>query len=114
MLTELGHGLDARNLETTATLLPDGGFELHTLSPAAAKYETKEPILCTFILMFRNSRCMPPNTVRSGLPVIAVVIARLIVDGEDRGVRPFLVPMSDGSKMCTGVTSKYVFSPIIL
>ncbi|KAJ6109044.1 acyl-CoA dehydrogenase NM domain-like protein [Penicillium sp. IBT 16267x] len=89
MLTELGHGLDARNLETTATLLPDGGFELHTPSPAAA-----------------NSRCMPPNTVRSGLPVIAVVIARLIVEGEDRGVRPFLVPMSDGSKMCRGVTSK--------
>ncbi|KAJ6003490.1 acyl-CoA oxidase [Penicillium sp. IBT 35674x] len=87
MLTELGHGLDARNLETTATLLPSGGFELHTPSPAAAK-------------------CMPPNTVRSGLPVIAVVIARLIVDGEDRGVRPFLVPMSDGSKMCVGVTSK--------
>lgn len=51
---------------------------------------------------------MPPNTVRSGLPVIAVVIARLIVDGKDRGVRPFLVPMSDGAKMCTGVTSKYV------
>ncbi|KAJ5657146.1 acyl-CoA dehydrogenase NM domain-like protein [Penicillium longicatenatum] len=78
MLTELGHGLDARNLETTATLLPDGGFELHTPTPAAA----------------------------NGLPVIAVVIARLMVDGEDRGVRPFLVPMSDGSKMCTGVTSK--------
>lgn len=53
---------------------------------------------------------MPPNTVRSGFPVIAVVIARLIVDGEDRGVRPFLVPMSDGSKMCTGVTSKYVLA----
>lgn len=37
MLTELGHGLDARNLETTATLLPSGGFELHTPSPNAAK-----------------------------------------------------------------------------
>lgn len=37
MLTELGHGLDSRNLETTATLLPDGGFELQTPSPAAAK-----------------------------------------------------------------------------
>ncbi|KAL3428653.1 putative acyl-CoA oxidase [Aspergillus tetrazonus] len=87
MLTELGHGLDARNLETTATLLPNGGFELHTPSPNAAK-------------------CMPPNTPRNGLPTIAVVIARLIVKGEDRGVRPFLVPMSDGTKMCTGITSK--------
>ncbi|KAL4860475.1 hypothetical protein BDV12DRAFT_181536 [Aspergillus spectabilis] len=87
MLTELGHGLDARNLETTATLLPNDGFELHTPSPNAAK-------------------CMPPNTPRNGLPTIAVVIARLIVHGEDRGVRPFLVPMSDGTKMCTGITSK--------
>ncbi|KAF3385510.1 Peroxisomal acyl-coenzyme A oxidase 3 [Penicillium rolfsii] len=87
MLTELGHGLDARNLETTATLLPNGGFELHTPNPNAAK-------------------CMPPNTPRNGIPTIAVVIARLIVRGEDRGVRPFLVPMSDGTKMCTGITSK--------
>lgn len=38
MLTEVGHGLDARNLETTATLLPDGGFELHSPSWAAAKF----------------------------------------------------------------------------
>lgn len=37
MLTEVGHGLDARNMETTATLLPDGGFELHSPSWAAAK-----------------------------------------------------------------------------
>lgn len=38
MLTEVGHGLDARNLETTATLLPDGSFELHSPSWAAAKF----------------------------------------------------------------------------
>ncbi|PYH79560.1 acyl-CoA dehydrogenase NM domain-like protein [Aspergillus uvarum CBS 121591] len=87
MLTEVGHGLDARNLETTATLLPDGGFELHSPSKAAAK-------------------CMPPSTPRSGLPTIAVVIARLMVEGEDRGIRPFLVPVSDGTQMCTGITSK--------
>lgn len=49
---------------------------------------------------------MPPNTPRNGLPTIAVVIARLIVEGEDRGVRPFVVPMCDGTKMCTGITSK--------
>ncbi|RAL13722.1 putative acyl-CoA oxidase [Aspergillus homomorphus CBS 101889] len=87
MLTEVGHGLDARNLETTATLLPEGGFELHTPTMAAAK-------------------CMPPTTPRSGLPTLAVVIARLIVEGEDRGVRAFLVPLTDGTQMCTGVTSK--------
>ncbi|KAF7169071.1 hypothetical protein CNMCM5623_001903 [Aspergillus felis] len=87
MLTEIGHGLDARNLETTATLLPDGGFELHSPSWAAAK-------------------CMPPTTPRSGLPVVAVVIARLIVDGENYGVRPFLVPLGDGREMCKGVVAK--------
>lgn len=37
MLTELGHGLDARAIETTATLLPEGGFCLHTPTPSAAK-----------------------------------------------------------------------------
>ncbi|KAL3469699.1 hypothetical protein BJX99DRAFT_267941 [Aspergillus californicus] len=87
MLTEVGHGLDARNLETTATLLPDGDFELHSPSLAAAK-------------------CMPPTTPRGGLPVVAVVIARLVVEGEDRGVRPFLVPLGDGHEMCKGVTAK--------
>ncbi|KAF3405019.1 Peroxisomal acyl-coenzyme A oxidase 3 [Talaromyces pinophilus] len=87
MLTEVGHGLDARNLETTATLLSDGGFELHSPSWAAAK-------------------CMPPTTPRGGLPVVAVVIARLIVEGEDRGVRPFLVPLGDGREMCKGVIAK--------
>ncbi|KAG2418696.1 hypothetical protein HFD88_001797 [Aspergillus terreus] len=87
MLTEVGHGLDARNLETTATLLPDGGFELHSPSWAAAK-------------------CMPPTTPRSGLPVVAVVIARLIVEGDNHGVRPFLVPLGDGHEMCKGVIAK--------
>ncbi|KAL4976061.1 acyl-CoA dehydrogenase/oxidase [Aspergillus desertorum] len=87
MLTEVGHGLDARNLETTATLLPNGCFELHTPSLAAAK-------------------CMPPTTPRCGLPVIAVVIARLIVEGENYGVHPFLVPLGDGKEMCKGVIAK--------
>lgn len=38
MLTELGHGLDAKNLQTVATALPDGGFDLHTPTPDAAKF----------------------------------------------------------------------------
>lgn len=36
-MTEVGHGLDAINLETTATLLPDGSYELHTPNKGAAK-----------------------------------------------------------------------------
>lgn len=38
MLTEVDHGLDASNLETTATLLPSGEFELHTPHAGAAKF----------------------------------------------------------------------------
>jgi hypothetical protein len=37
MLSELGHVLDSANLETTATLLPNGDFDLHTPHPGAAK-----------------------------------------------------------------------------
>lgn len=49
---------------------------------------------------------MPPTTTRGCLPVIAVVIARLIVEGEDYGVQPFLVALNNGCEMCKGVTSK--------
>ncbi|KAL4791051.1 acyl-CoA dehydrogenase NM domain-like protein [Aspergillus venezuelensis] len=87
MLTEIGHGLDARNLETTATLLPNGDFDLHSPSAAAAK-------------------CMPPTTTRSGFPIVALVIARLVVDSEDRGLRAFIVPINDGRKMCNGVSAR--------
>jgi acyl-CoA oxidase len=87
-MTEVGHGLDAMNLETTATLLPDGSFELNTPHELAAKY-------------------MPPTTP-AGLPCTAVVFARAIVQGEDRGIKPFLVALNDGINMCRGVESKYV------
>lgn len=43
-----------------------------------------------------------------GLPRIGVVMARLIVEGSDRGIRPFLVPFNDGQKMCVGVTCRFV------
>ncbi|PIL33677.1 hypothetical protein GSI_04301 [Ganoderma sinense ZZ0214-1] len=79
MLTELGHGLDIANMETTATLLPSGEFLLNSPTPSAAKF-------------------MPP-TVPAGLPCVAVVFARLIVDGEERGHRPFIVPLNDGKHM---------------
>ncbi|KIJ36027.1 hypothetical protein M422DRAFT_179856, partial [Sphaerobolus stellatus SS14] len=89
-LTELGHGLDVMNLETTATLLPDGSFLLNTPVMRAAKY-------------------MPP-TAPCGIPCIAVVFARLIVHREDRSIKPFAVPLHDGYTMAKGVTVK-VLSP---
>ncbi|KAK3291980.1 uncharacterized protein B0H64DRAFT_420171 [Chaetomium fimeti] len=87
MLTEVGHGLDARNLETTATLQPDGSFDLHTPNDAAAK-------------------AMPPTTPESGIPRVAVVFARLIVRGEDHGIKPFLVWLCDSTHMFRGITSR--------
>ncbi|KAJ7190697.1 acyl-CoA dehydrogenase NM domain-like protein [Mycena pura] len=89
-LSELGHGLDALQIETTATLLDTGELELETPSDAAAKF-------------------MPPTTP-CGIPCVAVVFARLIVDRMDRGIRPFLVPIHDGRTMYRGIVSR-VLSP---
>ncbi|KAJ7226933.1 acyl-CoA dehydrogenase NM domain-like protein [Mycena pura] len=85
-LTELGHGLDAIHIETTATLLDTGELELETPSDAAAKF-------------------MPPTTP-CGIPCVAVVFARLIVDRTDRGIKPFLVPIHDGRTMYRGIVSR--------
>ncbi|TFK56913.1 acyl-CoA dehydrogenase NM domain-like protein [Heliocybe sulcata] len=87
-LTEVGHGLDAINLETTATKLSDGRFLLRTPHEASAKF-------------------MPP-TAPCGIPCIAIVFARLIVSDEDRGVRPFVVSLHDGTTMNEGVVCRLI------
>ena len=48
---------------------------------------------------------MPP-TIPAGKPCVAIVFAKLIVEGEDHGHRPFLVPLNDGTQMCTGIEAK--------
>ncbi|KAJ7108850.1 acyl-CoA dehydrogenase NM domain-like protein [Mycena crocata] len=85
-LTEIGHGLDVMHLETIATLLPDGFFELNTPHGRAAKF-------------------MPPTTP-VGVPCVAVVFARTICGGEDHGIKPFLVHLNDGHVMAPGVVSQ--------
>ncbi|RYC63085.1 hypothetical protein CHU98_g3109 [Xylaria longipes] len=81
-----GHGLDVRNLETTATHQGDGSFVLHTPNPRAAK-------------------TMPPSSPYSGMARTAVVFARLIVASKDHGPRSFIVPLNDASgAMCRGVS----------
>ncbi|KAF7622450.1 hypothetical protein AFLA_008987 [Aspergillus flavus NRRL3357] len=87
LLTEVGHGLDAQAIETVATLLPDGAFDLHTPSPDAAKF-------------------MPATSPIPGFPRVGIVIARLIVEEEDRGVRPFFVWLNDGHEMSTGIYAR--------
>ncbi|KAI0273195.1 acyl-CoA dehydrogenase NM domain-like protein [Russula aff. rugulosa BPL654] len=87
-LTEVGHGLDVIHLETTATLLRDGYFDLHTPVPSAAK-------------------CMPPTSpVSPEFPCISIVFARTIVHGEDHGIKPFHLQLHDGQSTTPGVTIK--------
>ncbi|CEI59933.1 unnamed protein product [Fusarium venenatum] len=88
MLSEVGHGLDARNIETTATMNSDGSFDLHTPVSRAAKI-------------------MPPTTLLAGMPRLAVVFAQLTADGVNRGVRPFIVRINqDDGTMSPGVISR--------
>lgn len=107
MLTEVGHGLNARNLETTATALSDGTFELHTPSERAAKSDDIIRFNAS-ILNIYFIRYMPP-TAPAGMACVAVVFARLIdVSGSDRGIKPFVVHLHDGEAMSPGVTCRYV------
>ncbi|PLB43760.1 acyl-CoA oxidase [Aspergillus steynii IBT 23096] len=87
MLTELDHGCDARNIETTATLQSDGSFDLHTPHPGASKF-------------------MPPSMPVANIPRLGIVFARLIVRNEDLGMRAFIVPLADKAHMRPGVQSK--------
>lgn len=56
MLTGIKHGLDAKNLDTTATVLEDGSSVLHTPATGTAK-------------------AMPPTTALAGIPRVAVVLS---------------------------------------
>ncbi|KAJ7773720.1 hypothetical protein DFH07DRAFT_901873 [Mycena maculata] len=89
----MGHGLDVSNMETPATLLVDGRFELHTPHQEAAKF-------------------MPPTTPVLGRPCFAVVFAQLIVAGCPRGIRPFVVCLNDGFKMSPGISARGSSAPI--
>ncbi|KAG5729985.1 Acyl-coenzyme A oxidase-like protein [Termitomyces sp. T112] len=85
LLTERGHGLDAFNIETTATKIADG-YILHTPREEAAKF-------------------MPASTPSFGIPKVALVMARLIVDGKDHGSRFFVTPICSEREMYHGVRS---------
>lgn len=105
-LTEVGHGLDVIHMETTATLLENGEFDLHTPLERAAKYICDCLIGVPFDLIL-GTRYMPP-TAPVGIPCIAIVFARAIIRGEDCGIKPFVVDINDGYRMAPGVTCKYV------
>ncbi|THU80457.1 acyl-CoA dehydrogenase NM domain-like protein [Dendrothele bispora CBS 962.96] len=86
LLTEQGHGLDVINMETRVTMLDDGTLDLHSSTPQASKFM--------------------PSTIPMGIPCVGIVMARLIIQGADHGVRAFIVPLNDGKEMCTGVQAR--------
>ncbi|MFJ2955125.1 acyl-CoA dehydrogenase [Streptomyces sp. NPDC087270] len=76
LITELGYGNNAAELETTATHRPEtDDFVLHTPTAGAQKFM--------------------PNTGSAGGRKSGLVAARLIVRGQDCGVFLFLVPLRD-------------------
>lgn len=84
LCTEVAHGNDATEVETTATYDHErDGFVLHTPHAGAQKFM--------------------PNTSPVGGPKSGVVAARLVVDGTDHGVFLLLVPLTDGVAARPGV-----------
>ncbi len=84
MVTELGHGTDAFNMETTATWQPrERAYRLNSPTPASVKFM--------------------PNVAATGVPKTVIVIARLIVNGTDEGVWPFLLPLRTVEGLVDGV-----------
>ena len=73
--TQLGHGSDVQNLETTATYIVESdSFVINTPSVSAAKYWPGDlGIFATHALVF----------------------AQMIVKGEKHGVQSFIVPIRD-------------------
>ena len=60
-------------------------------------------------LLFKALRYMPPTSpVTPGFRCVAVVFARTLVNGEDWGIKPFVLQLHDGQSMTPGVTIKYV------
>ncbi|MFC9432444.1 acyl-CoA dehydrogenase family protein [Nocardia sp. NPDC057030] len=86
LVTELDHGSDAIHLETTATWLPgQRAFRLDTPTAGAVKFM--------------------PNTA-AAVPRCVVVYARLIADGADEGVWPFLMRLRTAEGPVDGVEVK--------
>ncbi|MEV0109232.1 acyl-CoA dehydrogenase family protein [Nocardia sp. NPDC050799] len=84
MFTELGYGSDAFHLETTATW-----------QPHSRTYRIDSPTAKSVKFM--------PNTAAGGVPKIVIVVARLIVEGRDEGVWPFLMELRTHDGLAAGV-----------
>ncbi|MGW6332187.1 acyl-CoA dehydrogenase family protein [Nocardia rhamnosiphila] len=84
MFTELGYGSDAFHLETTATWQPHSRtFQLDSPTAKSVKFM--------------------PNTAAEGVPKTVIVVARLIIEGRDEGVWPFLMELRTRDGLSEGV-----------
>ncbi|MFI9247902.1 acyl-CoA dehydrogenase [Streptomyces sp. NPDC053086] len=84
LMTELGHGNSNAAVRTEAVYDPaTREFVLTTPGPEAVKY--------------------PPSVACPGLSRTGIVTAKLVVDGQDRGLFCFVVPLSDTTGPCPGV-----------
>lgn len=86
LLTERGHGQDTLNIETTAHQHENGSYILNTPNEEATKF-------------------IPASDPSFGINKVALVMARLIIKGEDRGMRPFIVPICNTREPFPGVLS---------
>ena len=57
------------------------------------------------MILMPADRFMPATTPAFGVPKVALVMARLVVDGADHGSRFFIVPLCDARAMHPGVKS---------
>lgn len=85
LATELAYGNNVQALETEAVFDPETReFVIHTPRREAQKFM--------------------PNTGADGVPKLAVVLARLKVEGKQRGIFPFIVRIRTDKSVCAGVT----------
>lgn len=65
-------------------------------------------VICCFLMATRFIffGAMPPTTSLAGIPCVAVVFARLLVNGESQGVEPFIVPINDSTRVRLGIASR--------
>ncbi|MGW4732609.1 acyl-CoA dehydrogenase [Streptomyces shenzhenensis] len=94
LITEIGRGNSQLEVQTEASYDSEtNGFILHTPNSGAQKFMG--------------------NIGLGGVPRIAVVTARLVVAGKDRGVFPFVIQIADGQGPTPGVHSTIVRSAVV-
>ncbi|KAJ5156326.1 acyl-CoA dehydrogenase/oxidase [Penicillium capsulatum] len=77
-----------------------------TMGPFAATRPDLQRLMDRILNFEVSSQIHAPHHPDQGLPRVGVVMARLMVAGEDRGLRPFIVWLNDGYRMHDGISSK--------